>query len=79
MAPLCQARSCNKICRDDPLLIQVKAKFQKATQPSFKMLGGRVVDFGSQMFLLACVGAIVIFAATLFAVSLIAPGSSNQR
>ena len=37
------------------------------------------MDFGSQVFLLACVGAIAIFAVTLFTVSLIAPGSSNQR
>lgn len=37
------------------------------------------MDFGSQVFLFACIGAMSIFAVTLFVVSLIAPGSSNPR
>lgn len=32
------------------------------------------MDFGSQLFLFACVGAISLFAVTLFTVSRIAPG-----
>jgi len=32
------------------------------------------MDFGSQVFLIACVSAISIFAVTLFTVSRIAPG-----
>ncbi len=32
------------------------------------------MDFGSQVFLIACVIAVVLFAGTLFTVSLIAPG-----
>ena len=32
------------------------------------------MDFGSQVFLIAVIGAMTVFAATLFVVSLISPG-----